>query len=98
MKTLLIWSIQGYRNYISPLFPPTCRYTPTCSQYALDAVRKFGALKGGIMALKRVMRCHPFHPGGYDPVPTLICQTGKTRLEDVVRVDPDSTSGIRHEQ
>lgn len=84
MKALLIWSIQGYRNYISPLFPPTCRFTPTCSQYALTAIRKFGVFRGGLLALKRILRCHPFHPGGYDPVPEMIWQIGKTRLEDVM--------------
>jgi putative membrane protein insertion efficiency factor len=84
MKTLLIWSIQGYRHYISPLFPPTCRFTPTCSQYALGTIRAFGVWKGSWLALKRILRCHPFHPGGYDPVPEVIWQTGKTRLEDVL--------------
>lgn len=69
MKTLLILAIRGYRQLISPLFPPTCRFQPTCSQYALTAVERFGPLKGGWLALRRITRCHPFHPGGYDPVP-----------------------------
>lgn len=69
MKRVLIWLVKGYRRFISPLFPPACRYTPTCSQYALEAIEKYGALKGGWMAIKRILRCHPFHPGGYDPVP-----------------------------
>ena len=61
--------IRFYQRYISPLFPPTCIYTPTCSEYALQAVRKYGFLRGGLMAVKRILRCHPFHEGGYDPVP-----------------------------
>jgi putative membrane protein insertion efficiency factor len=70
MKPILLALIRGYRAVISPLLPPTCRYTPTCSQYALTAVERFGALKGSWLALRRVLRCHPFHPGGYDPVPS----------------------------
>lgn len=71
MKTLLIWSIEAYRRLISPLFPPTCRFQPTCSQYALEAIERFGTFKGSWLAIKRILRCHPFHPGGYDPVPHL---------------------------
>lgn len=69
MKTLLIWIIRGYRLFISPLLPPSCRFQPTCSQYAIQAIERFGVLKGSFLAIKRIMRCHPFHPGGYDPVP-----------------------------
>ena len=61
--------IRFYQKRISPLFPPTCIYTPTCSEYALQAVRKYGFLHGGFLAVKRILRCHPFHEGGYDPVP-----------------------------
>lgn len=71
MKTVLIGLIQGYRRFISPLFPPTCRFQPTCSQYALEAIDCFGVLKGSWLATKRILRCHPWHPGGYDPVPSL---------------------------
>ncbi len=63
---LLIW---GYQNFISPLKPPTCRYIPSCSEYARLAIEKYGAWRGGKLALKRILRCHPWHPGGYDPVP-----------------------------
>ena len=66
---LLMGLIRFYQRAISPYFPPCCRYTPTCSQYALEAVRKYGSLKGGYLALRRILRCNPFHPGGYDPVP-----------------------------
>ena len=69
MKRLLIALVKCYRKYISPMRPPCCRYVPTCSQYALEALEKYGALKGGWMALRRFLRCHPFHKGGYDPVP-----------------------------
>ncbi|TVQ07663.1 MAG: membrane protein insertion efficiency factor YidD [Leptolyngbya sp. DLM2.Bin27] len=69
MKRLLLWLIHGYRRLISPLLPPTCRFNPTCSQYALTAIERFGPVKGSWLAARRVTRCHPFHPGGYDPVP-----------------------------
>ena len=61
--------IRFYRRQISPALPPCCRYFPTCSDYALQAVQKYGAVKGGWLAAKRVARCNPFHKGGYDPVP-----------------------------
>ena len=68
-KRVLLWMIRFYRVSISPMHPACCRFTPTCSQYALEAVEKYGALKGGYLALRRILRCHPFHKGGYDPVP-----------------------------
>ena len=68
-KTILLFLIRFYRRRISPLFPPCCRFYPTCSAYALEAVTRYGALKGGWLALRRILKCHPFHPGGYDPVP-----------------------------
>jgi putative membrane protein insertion efficiency factor len=68
IKYTLIALIQLYRWIISPIFPPSCRFTPTCSEYALEAVRKYGAVQGALRAVRRVLKCHPFHPGGYDPV------------------------------
>ena len=68
-KRTLLWMIRFYRASISPMFPACCRFTPTCSQYAMEAVEKYGAVKGGYLALRRILRCHPFHKGGYDPVP-----------------------------
>ncbi len=69
MKSLVLGVIQFYRHYISPLFPPTCRFTPSCSQYTYEAIEKYGLIKGGWLGLRRILRCHPFNPGGYDPVP-----------------------------
>ncbi|MFP3042432.1 membrane protein insertion efficiency factor YidD [Treponema primitia] len=61
--------IRFYQQAVSPHFPSHCRYTPSCSAYAYEAVWKYGALRGGFLGLRRILRCHPFHPGGYDPVP-----------------------------
>lgn len=69
MKLLLIGLVRGYRVFISPLFLPTCRFHPTCSQYAIAALDRHGALKGSWLATRRICRCHPFSSGGYDPVP-----------------------------
>jgi hypothetical protein len=72
MKRVLLWLIRFYRRCISPLRPPCCRFIPTCSAYALEAVEKYGALKGGWLALRRILRCNPFHKQEsieYDPVP-----------------------------
>ncbi|QMT36888.1 membrane protein insertion efficiency factor YidD [Neisseria wadsworthii] len=73
MKTMLaklfLGLIKLYQYCISPMIPPRCRYTPTCSQYAVEAISKYGALKGGWLALKRIVRCHPWGGHGHDPVP-----------------------------
>ena len=69
MKKLFLWLIRFYQREISPLRPPCCRFIPTCSQYALEAIEKYGLLKGGALALWRILRCNPFCRGGYDPVP-----------------------------
>ncbi|MCQ2475582.1 MAG: membrane protein insertion efficiency factor YidD [Clostridia bacterium] len=69
MKKILISIIRFYQRFISPLFPPSCRYIPTCSQYAVEAIKIHGALKGSLLAFYRVLRCNPFSSGGYDPVP-----------------------------
>lgn len=69
MKQVLIGAIRGYQISISPLLPPTCRFQPTCSEYAIAAIANHGVLKGSWLTTRRICRCHPFHPGGYDPVP-----------------------------
>ncbi|QYR24198.1 membrane protein insertion efficiency factor YidD [Paenibacillus sp. sptzw28] len=69
MRQLMKAPIHVYRRFISPIKPPTCRFYPTCSEYALQAIDKHGPAKGGWLALKRICRCHPFHPGGIDHVP-----------------------------
>lgn len=69
VRKALLALISGYRRYVSPLLPPSCIYSPTCSEYALEAIEKYGALRGSWLAFKRILRCNPFHKGGYDPVP-----------------------------
>ncbi len=69
MKKILLAFIRFYQVVISPLKPPTCRFYPTCSHYGLEAIKRFGPLKGGWLTIKRILKCHPFHPGGMDPVP-----------------------------
>lgn len=69
MKYLAIGLLRLYQRAVSPFLPPACRFVPTCSQYGLEAITYFGILKGGWLAMRRVLRCHPFNAGGYDPVP-----------------------------
>ena len=67
-KFVALQSLRAYKWAISPMFPPACRYVPTCSEYAMEAVERYGALRGGLLAVARLLRCHPFARGGYDPV------------------------------
>ena len=67
-RDLLLYLLRGYRWAISPMFQPACRYVPSCSEYAMEAVERYGALRGSALAVSRVLRCHPFAKGGYDPV------------------------------
>ena len=73
LKKILIFPfvflVKAYQNIISPLFPPTCRYTPTCSEYAIQSLKKYGLFKGGYLSIKRIVNCHPWGGSGYDPIP-----------------------------
>ena len=68
MRSFFIFLINFYRKYISPLKPPTCRFYPTCSEYSKEALEKYGVIKGGYLSVIRILKCNPFHPGGYDPL------------------------------
>ena len=68
LSKLLIYLVRFYQKYISPLKGPTCRFYPTCSQYSIEAIKKYGALKGIYLTMRRLLKCHPFHTGGYDPL------------------------------
>ena len=79
MKRAMLASLRFYKRRISPLLPPACKYTPTCSEYAMQAVECSGAVYGGYLAARRLLRCHPFAKGGYDPVPE--------RVDTIIRKD-----------
>lgn len=82
MKRILILLIHYYQRFISPLTPPSCRFIPTCSAYGAEAIEKYGAVRGSFMTLKRVLRCNPWNPGGYDPVPVINTKVRKIKLID----------------
>lgn len=69
MKAIVLALLRAYKRFISPALPPSCRFTPTCSEYTYEAIQRYGVLRGGWMGLRRLARCHPWNPGGYDPVP-----------------------------
>ena len=69
MKTAVLAALRFYKAAVSPMLPPACRYTPTCSEYAMEAVERYGVVRGGWLAIKRLFSCHPWSRGGYDPVP-----------------------------
>ena len=69
MRAIALYALRGYKRFVSPLLPPACRFEPTCSVYAMSAIDKYGVGRGSWLAFRRLMRCHPFHVGGWDPVP-----------------------------
>ena len=83
-KVLFLGLIRGYQVFISPLLPPMCRFQPTCSNYALEAIANHGILKGSWLTTKRICRCHPWHPGGYDPVPPVKTVARETVAQETV--------------
>jgi putative membrane protein insertion efficiency factor len=87
MTRVLLAVIRFYRMAISPIRPATCRYIPSCSAYAVEALEQYGALRGGWLAVRRLLRCHPFHAGGHDPVPLPV--------ESAESLTPPSTGSIR---
>jgi hypothetical protein len=90
IKKLLIFLVTCYRRFISPLFLPSCRFVPTCSQYALTAIERYGTIKGTYLATKRICRCHPFNVGGYDPVPSLSDRfISISDTEDIININQE---------
>jgi uncharacterized protein len=85
---VLLAAVRAYQRWISPVRPPACRFTPTCSAYAVTAVERFGALRGGWLATRRLLRCGPWHPGGHDPVPPAVDKDGPLPRPDAPTSSP----------
>jgi len=95
MKSLALGLLRLYKRWISPVFPPSCRYVPTCSEYAMEAIERYGVLRGGMMAAGRVLRCHPFAKGGLDPVVKDAVVRTEHRSAQPLK-GPLTAEGIRH--
>jgi len=101
MRRLLLLLLRGYRFALSPWLGNQCRFAPTCSQYAIDAIERFGAWRGGLLAARRILRCHPWHAGGWDPVPAAgSCGARQATAPDVQRSgavdDRGDADAMRH--
>ena len=97
MRQVVQLAIRGYKRWLSPMLPAACRYVPTCSEYAEEAVERYGVVRGGMMALWRLLRCHPFGGSGYDPVvKSLKCELGTERCADHFHVHQEvgGASGV----
>jgi uncharacterized protein len=88
LARILLRTIRAYQRWISPVRPPACRFTPTCSAYAVTAVERFGAVRGGWLATRRLLRCGPWHPGGHDPVPPPVGHSGTSHRPDASTSSP----------
>lgn len=88
LARVLLRTVRAYQRWISPVRPPTCRFTPTCSGYAVTAVERFGAVRGGWLATRRLLRCGPWHPGGHDPVPPPVGRQGPSPRPDATASSP----------
>src|SRR5271165_2095406 len=95
---VLVGMLTGYRRFISPLLGPRCRFYPSCSAYALEAVQLHGALRGSWLAVRRLSRCHPFHGGGLDPVPGTDREEGLASVAGPEVLSSDGSESVRHEQ
>ncbi|HEX6853050.1 MAG TPA: membrane protein insertion efficiency factor YidD [Candidatus Polarisedimenticolaceae bacterium] len=84
-RVVLVGLLRGYKRFVSPLLPPACRFHPSCSVYAAEAIDRHGVVRGGWMAARRLSRCHPWNEGGFDPVPEVVSRTRKGRVERSLR-------------
>jgi len=93
MRFLVLGMLRQYKRWISPALAPSCRYVPTCSEYAMEAIDRYGMLRGGVMAAWRLLRCHPFVKGGLDPVPNTESGLHGSAIHDAIAVGSRSTMG-----